>query len=45
MSTKKRRKFTPDETISGDDIGVWANTVSYEIFTSIGQRYAKEYLP
>jgi alanine racemase len=32
------------ETITGDDIGKWAGTISYEIFCSIGQRHNKEYL-
>ncbi|HBF42779.1 MAG TPA: alanine racemase [Desulfobacteraceae bacterium] len=31
------------ETITGDDIGRWADTISYDIFCSIGQRNIKEY--
>lgn len=32
-----------DETITGDDMARWGETISYEIFCSIGQRNAKEY--
>jgi alanine racemase len=32
------------ELITGDDMGRWAGTISYEIFCSIGQRNEKEYL-
>jgi alanine racemase len=33
-----------DKTITGDDMARWAETVSYEIFCSIGQRADKEYI-
>lgn len=32
------------EIITGDDMSRWAETISYEIFCSIGQRNEKEYL-
>lgn len=31
------------EAITGDEMARWGNTISYEIFCSIGQRHAKEY--
>ncbi|MBW1888882.1 MAG: hypothetical protein JRI52_11145 [Deltaproteobacteria bacterium] len=33
-----------EETISGDDLAIWGETISYEIFCSIGQRDTKEYI-
>ncbi|MBN2059333.1 MAG: alanine racemase [Deltaproteobacteria bacterium] len=33
-----------DNTITGDDIAAWGDTISYEIFCSIGQKNIKEYL-
>ena len=33
-----------DKTITGDDMAEWSDTISYEIFLSIGQRAIKEYL-
>ena len=33
-----------DETITGDDIASWADTISYEIFCSIGRQKMKEYI-
>jgi alanine racemase len=32
------------EVITGDQMAQWANTISYEIFCSIGQRHTKEYV-
>ncbi len=32
------------EAITGDDIGRWAGTISYEVFCSIGGRNIKDYL-
>jgi alanine racemase len=33
-----------DATITGDDIAEWAETISYEIFCSMGQNVNKEYI-
>lgn len=33
-----------EEIISGDDLAIWGETISYEIFCSIGQRDTKEYI-
>jgi len=33
-----------NQTITGDDIAEWSNTISYEIFISIGSRATKEYM-
>jgi alanine racemase len=33
-----------EETISGDDLAIWGETISYEIFCSIGQRDIREYI-
>lgn len=32
-----------DETITGDDIARWVNTISYEIFCSLGQKNIRKY--
>ncbi|RJR35151.1 MAG: alanine racemase [Desulfobacteraceae bacterium] len=31
------------EAITGDDLARWGNTISYEIFCSVGQRHIREY--
>jgi alanine racemase len=33
-----------EETITGDDIATWTQTISYEIFCSIGVGTRKEYV-
>ena len=33
-----------DEVITGDEFAEWCDTISYEIFLSIGQVNAKEYI-
>ena len=33
-----------DETITGDDLALWAGTISYEIFCSIGRGHRKEHI-
>ncbi|MBW2031539.1 MAG: alanine racemase [Deltaproteobacteria bacterium] len=33
-----------NETVTGDQMAKWARTISYEIFCSIGQRNAREYV-
>jgi alanine racemase len=33
-----------EKTISGDDLALWGETISYEIFCSIGQRDTREYI-
>jgi len=33
-----------DQRISGDEIGRWADTISYEIFCAIGGRHPREYV-
>ena len=33
-----------DKIITGDDIALWSDTISYEIFLSIGSRVDKEYI-
>ncbi|PKN30481.1 MAG: alanine racemase [Deltaproteobacteria bacterium HGW-Deltaproteobacteria-21] len=34
---------TGGEAITGDDLARWGNTISYEVFCSIGQRHIREY--
>ena len=34
-----------DEMSTGDDMARWGETISYEIFCSIGQRHTREYVP
>jgi alanine racemase len=33
-----------DEIITGDDLARWADTISYEVFCSIGRAHRKEYI-
>jgi len=33
-----------DNRITGDELAAWSQTISYEVFCSIGQRNSKEYL-
>jgi alanine racemase len=33
-----------DAVITGDDMASWADTISYEIYCSIGQRHKREYI-
>ncbi len=33
-----------DEAITGDDMARWADTISYEVFCSLGQRHTRDYI-
>jgi len=33
-----------NDTITGDELALWADTISYEIFCSIGRHNPKEYI-
>jgi alanine racemase len=34
-----------EEVITGDDVARWGETISYEIFCSLGKRDARKYIP